>query len=169
MGIQLRNRKSIQQDLSTFIEKVAVPPSLIRGICDADVTSDEFAISMDILGAKLRYASRDAQLRNSAAYRDVAPELERLRIKTIGRCRDLLMERIFALSTARTNIQIKQDVLLRYKTAAAFLKFYGGDIYKEVGFVLFFNRFVFEKYYYISTAALHTLITNYEILPTKQQ
>lgn len=132
MGIQLRNRKAVQQDLSNFIERVAVPPSLIRGICEADVTGDEFAVSMDILGAKLKYASTDETIKRSSSFRDAAPELERLRLVTIGRCRELLMDRIFGLRKARTNIQIKQDVLLKHKRAAAFLKSYGGVIYTEV-------------------------------------
>ena len=48
--------------------------------------------------------------------RDVAPELEKLRVRAVGKCREYLMQRIYALRKPKTNIQIlQQNVLLKAK------------------------------------------------------
>lgn len=39
-------------------------------------------------------------------FRDVAPELERLKVKAIARCRDFLMDRIYDFRKPKTNVQV---------------------------------------------------------------
>lgn len=69
MGIQLRNRKSVQLDLTSFIDRVSVPPSLIHGIMEGEIGGREFAASMDLLNKKLYWMGSDQDIRRSAAFR----------------------------------------------------------------------------------------------------
>jgi hypothetical protein len=70
---------------------------------------------------------------HTAARRDIAPELERLKLKAVARCRDHLMDRIYDMRRPKTNLQIKQSALLKYRYLAAFLRHHAPDIYAEVG------------------------------------
>lgn len=38
--------------------------------------------------------------------RDVAPELERLKVKAVARCRDFLMDRIYDMRRPKTNLPV---------------------------------------------------------------
>lgn len=51
------------------------------------------------LHKKLDFAEKNEAARESAAYRDVAPELEKLRITALHKCRDFLMTRSLPPST----------------------------------------------------------------------
>ena len=68
---------------------------------------------------------------HSTPPRDVAPELERLKAKALARTRDFLMERVYDMRRPKTNMQIKQNALLRYRYLPAFLAHHAPDIYKE--------------------------------------
>ncbi|GAB4822229.1 hypothetical protein N2152v2_009275 [Parachlorella kessleri] len=131
MSVKLKNRKVMQEKLEHFIDNIAIPPSLIHSIMQADI-GEEFLQSLQQLSNKLEFVEKDDLARFSAAYRDVAPELERLRVKAIARCRDFLMERFYDFRKPKTNVQIKQNVLLKYKYMIQFLRHNSKDIFAEV-------------------------------------
>lgn len=132
MSVKLKNRKGTEQKLSQFIESVAIPPALIEGTLQAEV-DDTFHEHLLNLHKKLNFLEKNEAAQNSAAYKDVAPELEKLRVKAISKSRDYLMQRIYALRKPKTNIQIlQQNVLLKYKYLVTFLRLHGGDIFNEV-------------------------------------
>jgi hypothetical protein len=132
MNVKLKNRRALQGGLSDFIERVALLPSLIHTIMEAPPASAQFSDALSQLSAKLAFVSGDEKVRRSAAFRDVAPELERLRLAAVTRCRQLLLDQIYGLRKPRAHIQAKQAALLRHRVAAAFLRTYGGDIYTEI-------------------------------------
>jgi vacuolar protein sorting-associated protein 52 len=132
MNTKLKNRRALQGGLSDFVERVAILPSLIHTIMEAPPASIEFSAALTQLSSKLAFVSNDEGVRRSAAFRDVAPELERLRLAAVTRCRELLLDQIYGLRKPRAHIQSKQAVLLRHRAAASFLRSYGGDIYTEV-------------------------------------
>ena len=132
MNMKLKNRRALKTGLSEFVERVVLLPSLIHAIMAAPPTSTDFSSALQQLAAKLACVAADEGVRRSAAYRDVAPELERLRLAAVARCRDLLMEQIFGLRRPRAHIQAKQAALMRHRAAASFLRLHGGDIYTEV-------------------------------------
>lgn len=132
LNARLENRRSLRSGLLGLITELSISPDLIDEVCQGDIASEGFANSLVELSHKLEFVSNDEEARKSAAYRDVAPELERLRIKSIGRCRDFLLEKIWDLRKPRTNLHIKQTILLRHLEIATFLRQHGGDIYTEV-------------------------------------
>lgn len=63
----------------------------------------------------------------------IVPEVEKLKIKIIGRIRNFLIATMEALKKPRTNIQIiQQSVLLKFKELTRFLRSHGQGIYLEV-------------------------------------
>ena len=69
----------------------------------------------------------------SAAHADVAPELERLRVKAVAKAREYLMAKIYALRKPKTNIQIlQQNMLLRFRYLVTFLRGHGPEVFSEV-------------------------------------
>lgn len=132
MGVKLRNRKGAEALLGRFVEDIVVPPDLVHTIVESEV-SDTYVKALEVLSKKLNFISADNSARSSTALRDVQPELERLRVKAVGKARDFLMQRMWALRKPKTNIQIlQQNVLLKYKYLAEFLRAHGKDLYSEV-------------------------------------
>ncbi len=65
-----------------------------------------FLAALHSLAEKLMFADADPRAQASAALRDVAPELEKLRAKAAVKCRDFLLQRIYSLRKDKTNIQV---------------------------------------------------------------
>lgn len=132
MSVKLKNRKGTEQKLSQFIESVAIPPALIEGIVSTEV-DESFHEHLLSLHRKLNFLEKNEAAQNSAAYKDVAPELEKLRVKAVSKSRDYLMQRIYALRKPKTNIQIlQQNVLLKYKYLVTFVNLHGPEVFAEV-------------------------------------
>lgn len=86
MGVKLKNRKLAEATLARFVEDVVVPPDLIQGIVDAEVT-DAYLGYLTTLNRKLHFAATDPTARTAAALKDVEPELERLRVRAVAKAR----------------------------------------------------------------------------------
>ncbi|KAH9547824.1 hypothetical protein CY35_11G056300 [Sphagnum magellanicum] len=132
MGIKLRNRKVAEVRLARFVEEMVVPPNMIDTIVDGEV-NEEFLRVLQILSKKLTYVAENSTTKDYAALRDVIPEIEKLRIKAVSKARDFLMQKLYALRRPKTNIQIlQQNVLLKYKYVATFLRTHGQEVFPEI-------------------------------------
>eukprot|EP00252_Welwitschia_mirabilis_P021348 TRINITY_DN5467_c0_g1_i1.p1 TRINITY_DN5467_c0_g1~~TRINITY_DN5467_c0_g1_i1.p1 ORF type:complete len:789 (+),score=162.25 TRINITY_DN5467_c0_g1_i1:86-2452(+) len=132
MGLKLKNRRVAELNLAHFIEDLVVPPKMIDTIVDGEV-NEEYTRTLQVLSKKLKFIEADALAKSSAALKDVQPELERLRQKAVSKVFDFIVQKLQALKKPKTNIQIlQQNVLLKYKYTAAFLKEHGKDIYNDV-------------------------------------
>merc|ERR1719174_709254 len=95
MNVKLRNRKAVETQLSSFLEQIVIPPDLITAICDAEVNESYLGHVLE-LNKKCVFAKSEFASQTKSA-EDVAPELEKLRIKAISKIRDFLLTRIAAL------------------------------------------------------------------------
>lgn len=129
---KLENRKKVEEELGSFIQRIALLPSLIEAIMTSPVTEDDFVVNLMELHRKLEYVQSDENIRQSAAFRDVAIEMERLRLGAVRRCRDFFVSRVLEMRNSSSNIQMQQNVLLRYRELLAFLKKHGNAMYLEV-------------------------------------
>ena len=85
------------------------------------------------LNQKVKFIRGDELALSSAAYQDLEPVIEKLRLKAVSKVREFLLQKVYQLRRPRTNIQIiQQNVLLRFKYFVTFLKEHGGDVYTEV-------------------------------------
>ena len=120
MNVKLRNRKAAEAELSSFIQQIVVTPDLISNICDADVNETYLAYVLE-LNKKVTFSKQESTKMTSACM-DMAPELEKLRTKSVQKIREFLLERVGMLRKKMTNIQIlQQSVLLKYKGLYHFL------------------------------------------------
>ncbi|KAL4424816.1 hypothetical protein ABPG77_011066, partial [Micractinium sp. CCAP 211/92] len=135
MSVRLKNRRIVQERLETFIEHVSIPPQLIlassRQAAGGEM-GEEFVGHLQALASKLTTSpatTRRASARPSAT---LPPSWSGSRSRRWARSRDLLMDRIYDMRKPKTNLQIMQNVLLKYKYLAGFLKQHAPDIYAEV-------------------------------------
>mmetsp|Transcript_8066 Transcript_8066/g.15255 ORF Transcript_8066/g.15255 Transcript_8066/m.15255 type:complete len:644 (-) Transcript_8066:844-2775(-) len=132
MSVKLNNRKLAEAELGSFVEKITVPPALVTDILDAEV-NEAYLQYLVALQDKLKFCAGDPLVHKAAALQDVEPELERLRVKAVGRVRDFMLAKFNLLQKPRTNFQIlQQSVLLKYKTFMSFLADHGQEVFPEV-------------------------------------
>ena len=129
----LDSKRRLQKKIGSFVERIVLLPSMIDDIMKAPVNNGEaFSRALVTLHEKLDYVAQHEEIRNSASYRDVAIEMERLRLAAVRRCRDFLLERIFEMRHPNSNIQVQQNVLIKYRQLLGFLKIYGSSMYGEI-------------------------------------
>ena len=131
MNVKLRNRKAAEAQLSSFIEQIVVPPDLITAICESEVNEAYLAYVLE-LNKKVAFVKEESTAMTSACA-DMAPELEKLRAKSVQKIRDFLLQRVASLRKKMTNVQIlQQSVLLKYKGLYHFLEEHAPDVAAEV-------------------------------------
>ncbi|KAJ8328797.1 Vacuolar protein sorting-associated protein 52 [Batrachochytrium dendrobatidis] len=143
MTIRLRNRVSTQSSLFEMLEGTVVSPDLIKKICEGEV--NEFFLQHLIdLDKKMTYV-KSRQEKKIRSFKDVAPELERLRQRAVEKIRDFLLKKIESLKSPNTNIAIiQQSVFLKYRSMFSFLM----ERYSEVGVEIHGNYVATVSNYY---------------------
>lgn len=133
MSVQLRNRKAAGEQLGEYVRAAVVSPELVQAVCEAPV-DERYVAHLRTLDSKVSFM-RTSRHQRARASQDVAPTIERLRLKAVARVREFLLERVYALRAPKTNVQIKQNLLLRYGFFYTFLTEHGGaehDVAAEV-------------------------------------
>ncbi|TPX37558.1 hypothetical protein SmJEL517_g00456 [Synchytrium microbalum] len=120
MNIKLKNRTNLETLLNAVLDGVVISPDLIKKICEGEV-NDFFLTHLNDLNKKMSYVKAQ-QNKHVRAFKDVGPELERLRLKATEKIREFLLRKIESLRAPNTNIaMIQQSVLLKYKDLYWFL------------------------------------------------
>jgi hypothetical protein len=119
MSVKLRNRSAAETRLSKFIQRVMVPSELVGRVCEGPI-DDDYMCDLKVLSRKIsfldsRNAKRKAEFFQTKAGRDTIPVLAQCRLKAVARLREFLCMRIRALKKPNTNVQIKQNLLMKYK------------------------------------------------------
>ncbi|KAH6574301.1 hypothetical protein BASA50_009922 [Batrachochytrium salamandrivorans] len=143
MTIRLRNRVATQSSLFEMLEGTVVLPDLIKKICEGEV--NEFFLShLADLNKKIEYV-KSRHEKKFRSFKDVGPELERLRLKAVDKIREFLLKKIDSLKSPNTNIAIiQQSVFLKYKDLFSFLM----ERYSDVGLEVHGNYVVTVSNYY---------------------
>jgi len=131
MKIKLKNRKACEGQLRKFIDAVALPPDLIQNICQSEVNEAylEYLVTVN----KKMECFKDEETQATEAFKDVEPELTKLRNKAVGKVRDFLLNKIELLKRKGTNIQILQtNVMLKFNYLNTFLVNHAPDVATEV-------------------------------------
>ncbi|KAI9016791.1 Sac2 family-domain-containing protein [Hyaloraphidium curvatum] len=115
-----KNRAVVQQQLNNVLEGLVVSPELIRRIADGEV-GEVYVQAVAELDKKIAYV-KSQQGKPLRAFRDVGPELERLRLKAADKIRTFFAERMKALRSHNANLSIvQQSSLLKFKELFWFL------------------------------------------------
>lgn len=164
----MKEKKALHEDLGSFVQQIVLVPQLVKNIMKAPVNSDDFACALETLDHKLSFVRNNAYVRDSAAYRDVAVEMERLRLAAVKRCRNFLMDRIYEMRQQNTNIQVQQNTMIKYRQLLVFLRFHGYSLYEEIqgGYMVTVTSKFLEvfKSYWANMEAMESVIVPPELL-----
>ncbi|CAG8489569.1 2639_t:CDS:10 [Ambispora gerdemannii] len=120
MNIKLKNRTAVEEQLSSVLDGIVIPPPMIKKITEGDVDETWLAYLTE-LNRKMIYVTKN-QDKEFVAFKDVGPELEKLRLKAAEKIRDFLLKKIKSLRIPNTNVQIlQQSVFLKYKELHRFV------------------------------------------------
>ena len=130
MSLKLSHRKDAEKALFTFIQHTYIPEQLAVQLIDGEV-NEAYITYLHSLHHRILYiqqqlalASASSTPRHSQAVLDAIPPLLRLKLKAIQRIRAFLLERFHALQKPKTNIQIKQKLLVKYRYFYEFLLYH---------------------------------------------
>lgn len=133
MNEQIKSRRALQDGLSDFLARIVLLPSLIHTIVELSPPSEEFSAGLRTLSEKLHYVANHPELStDSTAFKDVEPELNRLRTLAVAKCKKLLMGQINEMRKPQTRVQAIQSAMLRNKDMIRFLKDHSAVSYDEV-------------------------------------
>ncbi|KAJ1501342.1 hypothetical protein HMI56_003286 [Coelomomyces lativittatus] len=120
LTVSWKNRFTLQSQLSEVIDQTLVSPELIQSILEAEI-NETYLKHIENLNARMHYVKNNKNTR-MRAFRDVGPELERLRNKSAERIREFLIDKLKPLRQINTNIQmIQTNVLLKQAPLNLFL------------------------------------------------
>lgn len=95
MSVQLQNRRDVEAQLQKFLDKMVLPPDMVATLMGRDV-NDAYVEYLLNLNAKIAYvgqaapaadgSSLDLAPSETQAGKDLAPKLERLRLRAVRFC-----------------------------------------------------------------------------------
>eukprot|EP01103_Thecamoeba_quadrilineata_P012297 TRINITY_DN3136_c0_g1_i1.p1 TRINITY_DN3136_c0_g1~~TRINITY_DN3136_c0_g1_i1.p1 ORF type:complete len:327 (+),score=51.38 TRINITY_DN3136_c0_g1_i1:29-1009(+) len=130
LSIKIRNRQMVGNKLSTFIDRIILPPPLIRHICENEV-NESFLEYLLALTKKMEFSS-EQRSKQVLSVLDVEPDLERLRVKASSKIREFLLQKIYGFARPNIDIHHIQQGLLKFKYFYSFLSQYSIDVAVEV-------------------------------------
>ncbi|KAL2914393.1 Vacuolar protein sorting-associated protein 52 [Polyrhizophydium stewartii] len=117
-----------------------------RHICEGEI--NEFFLQHLAELNKMMAFVKSKQEKKIRAFKDVGPELERLRLRAAEKIRDFLLKKIESLKAPNTNIAIiQQSVFLKYKELFWFLM----ERYSDVGLEIHANYVVTVANYFFAS------------------
>jgi hypothetical protein len=119
MNVKLKNRKAAEEKLSQFVKRMLITEDFIHVVCEKDI-GPEFEEALRELRGKIDYC-QDPYVMASHSARDIIPTISKLRLKACARTRDFFLTKFHALKKPKTNVQIKQTILLKYRYLFHFL------------------------------------------------
>mmetsp|Transcript_21139 Transcript_21139/g.37752 ORF Transcript_21139/g.37752 Transcript_21139/m.37752 type:complete len:358 (-) Transcript_21139:140-1213(-) len=133
IGTKLRNRRSTESRMGTFIEELTLSEDFVNIILECDVNDRRFMEALVKLDQKILFVRNDPTAWDSQARRDLEPVLEKLRVRAVSKVRDVVLDRMMTLRRPKTNVQIVQQTLLaRLKPYVRFIINHASDVYLEV-------------------------------------
>uniref|UniRef100_K3WUL5 Vacuolar protein sorting-associated protein 52 A n=1 Tax=Globisporangium ultimum (strain ATCC 200006 / CBS 805.95 / DAOM BR144) TaxID=431595 RepID=K3WUL5_GLOUD len=141
MNVRLKNRRETEDQLKSYLDQVALAPSLVTTIDDAEV-NDVYLHTLVTLNGKLKYAalkepdpegsSFDLVPAQTAAFREVETQLQKLKTRAIVRIREFLLAKMNEIKKPKTNVQmVQQNTLLPMKYLVTFLSDNAPDVEEE--------------------------------------
>ena len=120
----IRDSARAERKLGDAVEALSVPPSLINAVFNGDFVGGDggFVEGVRELEVKLDHLSVSASKGAGRAVNDVAPELERLRVKAVDRAWAFLYGEFAALKKPRANVQLIQENSLSRVSRVNFLE-----------------------------------------------
>lgn len=131
MNVRLKNRQSVRGELSQFVDEMVIHESMINHILYTAVGEKGFMEQLCILDHKISFVKEQA-FNEARSCQDVRDILEKLKIKSITKIREYLLQKIYTFRKPMTNYQIPQNALLKGKFYYKFLVTHDRDVAREI-------------------------------------
>ena len=124
MSIRLKNRRAVEEKIQKFLDNSSVLPQVATSIVSPHI-NEAFLEAVVTLSKRLKYleqqtpasdgSSIDVAPNDTSYGRTILPDLERLKIKAVGKIRDYFISQFSAIRKPKTNIQMmQQNSLVKY-------------------------------------------------------
>ncbi|XP_074653909.1 vacuolar protein sorting-associated protein 52 homolog [Tubulanus polymorphus] len=131
MNIKLKNRQAVRGELSQFVDEMVIPDTMISVICDTAVTDREFLEQLHELNHKINFV-KEQSFKDSRSSHDVKDTLEKLKLKSIAKIREFLLQKIYSFRKPMTNYQVPQNTMLKFRFFNEFLMANERHVAKEI-------------------------------------
>ncbi|XP_072015361.1 vacuolar protein sorting-associated protein 52 homolog [Amphiura filiformis] len=131
MNVKLKNRQAVRGELSQFVDEMAVPESMINHILDTPVTERQFLEQLHELNHKITFV-KEQSFKDAISCQDVEDILEKLKLKSIAKIREFLLQKVNQMKKPMTNYQVQQNAMLKYRFFFEFLLANERHVAKEV-------------------------------------
>ncbi len=134
LSVKLANRQAVSSRVTDFVQSAVIPEAMAREICEAEVGEAylEYLVELDKRTQFVAAQSKGGRT-PPLAVTEVAPVLQRLQSRAVGKVREYLLQRIHALKKPRTNLQmIQHNVLSKLKYMNVFLQSHAPAVFEEV-------------------------------------
>lgn len=132
MSIRLKNRRSVEEKLHKFLDNASVLPQVASNIVSPHI-NEEFLDAVVTLSQRLKYLEQTTPPQDGSSVdiapvdtrygRTILPELERLKVKAVGKIRDYFTNQFNGIRKPKSNIQIlQQNSLVKYSKLFSFLQ-----------------------------------------------
>jgi hypothetical protein len=132
MNIKLKNRRAAEELIHKFLDQTSVDPEIANIILTSTI-NEQFLDAIIDLSKKLKYLQQDTPSKDGSSLdiipkdthvgHTLLPELERLKVKAIGKIRDYFASKYKDLRRPKTNIQmLQQSALVKYAPLFQFLQ-----------------------------------------------
>jgi len=142
MSIRLKNRRAAEERLHKFIDNSSISPDMASNIVNPSV-NDAFLDAVLNLSNKLKYLqqttpAKDGSSLNLApaetyAGRSLLPELEKLKVRAVGKAKDYFTSQFNAIRRPKTNVQVlQQSSLVKYASLMRFVQTEAPSVAEEL-------------------------------------
>ena len=131
MNVKLKNRQSVRGELSQFVDEMAVPEEMIQHIMDTPVSERKFLEQLHELSVKINFV-KEQNFKEAYSAKDVIEQLENLKLKSIIKIKEYLLDKINSFKKPLSNYQIPQTAMLKVNFFYQFLVTHDRHIAKEI-------------------------------------
>ncbi|WYZ45435.1 hypothetical protein EsH8_VIII_000751 [Colletotrichum jinshuiense] len=133
LNVRLGNRKAVETAFGPVVEELSVSPHVVSKISEGHIDEAWIKTLAEVDKRATAYEKNMASPRESKAWADLGPLLEKLIMKAIERIRDFIVAQIKALRSPHINAQIiQQQNFLKFKELYAFLHKHHSKLAEEI-------------------------------------
>ncbi|EQB51076.1 Vps52/Sac2 family protein [Colletotrichum gloeosporioides Cg-14] len=133
LNVRLENRRAVEKAFGPVVEELSVSPLVVSKISEGHIDETWVKMLAEVDKRATAYKKNTASPRQSKAWADLGPLLEKLTMKAIERIRDFIVAQIKALRSPHINAQIiQQQNFLKFKELFAFLHKHHSKLGEEI-------------------------------------
>jgi hypothetical protein len=132
MSIRLKNRRAVEEKLHRFLDNASVLPQVSSSIVSQNV-NEGFLEAVVTMSRKLKYLEQPTAAADGSSIdvapvdtcygRTILPDLERLKVKAVGKIKDYFTSQFNSIRKPKTNIQmLQQNSWVKYSKLFVFVQ-----------------------------------------------